>query len=324
MIYYMTFIKRWSVHYMLKLIKKLSKQIKGVMALLILVINTLIFFIPILFLGLIKLIPYTKLKIFCTKAVDTFADTWAGINNLYISFQPTQWNIQGIESLPKSKWYFLIANHQSWLDIVVLQHVFNRKIPTLKFFIKDQLKWIPFLGFAWWAMGCPFMKRYSPQYIQKYPHKKGRDLARTLKAIKFFKKTPASIISFIEGSLYTKEKATLQQSPYQHLLKTKYGGLSYVLGSMSDKIKQLIDVTIIYEGHSPTLWDFLTDKIQTIHVIVRQIPIPTELLSPELFDSKLLQEKLKEWLDSEWRIKDTLIQQMTEKLSNTLSKGSLI
>jgi len=30
-----------------------------------------------------------------------------------------------------------------------LQHLFNRRIPLLKFFLKPQLMWVPVMGPAW-------------------------------------------------------------------------------------------------------------------------------------------------------------------------------
>jgi len=56
------------------------------------------------------------------------------------------------------------------VDILVLQRVFHRKIPFLKFFIKKELFWFPFLGQAWWALDFPFIKRYSKAKLQKKPH----------------------------------------------------------------------------------------------------------------------------------------------------------
>ena len=58
--------------------------------------------------------------------------------------------------------YLVLANHQSWVDILVLQKVFNRRIPLLRFFLKRQLFWVPLLGLAWWALDFPFMGRYTP------------------------------------------------------------------------------------------------------------------------------------------------------------------
>jgi 1-acyl-sn-glycerol-3-phosphate acyltransferase len=57
---------------------------------------------------------------------------------------------------------------------MVLQYVLNRRIRPLKFFLKQELIWVPVIGLAWWALGFPFMKRYSKAYLEKHPEKKGK------------------------------------------------------------------------------------------------------------------------------------------------------
>src|SRR3990167_1089527 len=42
-----------------------------------------------------------------------------------------KWDISGTGTLHKNKWYVMISNHQSWMDILVLYHVFKCKIPPL-------------------------------------------------------------------------------------------------------------------------------------------------------------------------------------------------
>ena len=181
--------------------KTITNKLHALFAIILLIITTTLGFIPILFIGLLKLTPNKKWMTLCTKAIDKIVTLWCSINNLYVDkIQKIKLDITGLENLDLKSWYLVVANHQSWLDIVILQRLFNRKIPVLKFFIKDQLKWIPLLGFSWWAMGCPFMKRYSKEYLAKNPHKKGKDLVSTRKAVETFKRTPASMMNFIEGT----------------------------------------------------------------------------------------------------------------------------
>ncbi len=244
----------------------------------------------------------------CTRAIDKLVTVWCSINNYYVNkIQTINWEIEGPEHLPNKDWYLVVANHQSWLDIVILHYLFNKKIPILKFFIKDQLKWIPLLGFSWWAMGCPFMKRYSKEYLHKNPHKKGKDLIATRKAIERFKKTPASIMNFIEGTRFSRQKKELQDSPYQHLLKPKAGGISFVLSTMGEQIKSILDVTIVYSSHKPTLWDFLCQRMSSIKIHINQLPIPTQFTSSDLITNQHTQNEFKDWLNERWNEKDRLI-----------------
>lgn len=294
-------------------LKKTGGQLHGIAALILLLCSTTLFFIPILFIGLLKLIPNLKWKIACTKMVDRLANRWTDINNNYIGkIKNLNWEISGTDSLSPNHWYLVMANHQSWLDIVVLHRLFNRKIPTLKFFIKDQLKWVPLLGFSWWAMGCPFMKRYSKEYIAKNPHKKGKDLQATRKAIELFKYTPATVINFVEGTRYTPQKNQQQNSPYKHLLKPKAGGISFVISAMGQQFNCLLDVTIIYSGKQHTLWDFLCRRVDAIKVHVRQLPIPSQFTNPDLVDDENAQKEFRNWLNDNWFEKDQLVTDLNQ------------
>ncbi len=292
----------------MSLFKKIASQSQATLAVFILSITTILGFIPILFIGLFKLIPNKKWQSLCTRAVDYIAMLWSGFNNFYVDkVQKIKLDITGLDNLERKNWYLVVANHQSWLDIVILHRLFNRKIPVLKFFIKDQLKWVPLLGFSWWAMGCPFMKRYSKEYLAKKPHKKGKDLLSTHKAIEVFKRTPASVMNFIEGTRFTVSKQQQQQSPYTHLLKPKAGGISFVISSMGKQITSLLDVTIVYAEKKHSLWDFLSGKVRSVKIFIRQIPIPTHFMSNQLLEDKNIHEEFKEWLNEQWAEKDKLI-----------------
>ncbi|WED43947.1 acyltransferase [Legionella cardiaca] len=283
-------------------------QLHGIIAILILTLTTTLSFIPVLFMGILKLFPNRRWKLFCTKIVDIIASFWSGINNAYINrTHKIHWDIVGLENLSRKNWYLIIANHQSWLDIVVLQRLFNRKIPVLKFFIKDQLKWVPLLGFAWWAMGCPFMKRYSREYLAKKPHKKGKDLLATRKAIELFKHTPAAVMNFVEGTRFSTQKNQHQKSPYQFLLKPKAGGISFVISTMGQQFTSLLDVTIIYSNKKHSLWDFLCRRVNAVKVRIRQLPIPSQFLNSSLVENDDAQAEFRDWLNNSWQEKDNLI-----------------
>ncbi len=295
----------------MSVIKRSTGKLHAIFALLILALSTAIGSIPILFIGLLKLLPNQRLKRSCTKMVDKIATLWCAANNFYLDkLHSAHWDITGTDHFNPQNWHLVVANHQSWLDIVVLQRVFHRKIPVLKFFIKDQLKWIPLLGFSWWAMGCPFMKRYSPAYLAKNPHKKGQDLLATKKALKLFKQTPATLMSFVEGTRYTPQKLLQQNSPYQHLLKPKAGGVSFVIDAMNKQINQLIDVTIVYPHQHHSLWNFLCRGVHSVKVHIRQISIPSQFLNSSLLENAKTQLEFREWLNEQWSEKDRLINEM--------------
>lgn len=290
--------------------QKSGGQLMAILGILLLIISTIVFFIPIFFIGLLKIFPQAQWRSQCTAVIDKIVAGWCTVNNLFIKkTKMTQWELRGIDEFKTKNWTMIVANHQSWLDIVVLHRLFTGKVPVIKFFIKDQLKWVPLLGFAWWAMGCPFMKRYSREYLKKNPHKQGMDLKATRKAMNLFKSNPVTICNFVEGTRFTPAKKALQQSPYQHLLKPKAGGISFVISAMNE-IRSLLDVTIVYPDNSASLWDFLCQRMEIVKVHVREIPIPDEFRQELLATDPKLQEQFRDWLNDRWMEKDRLLATM--------------
>jgi len=246
----------------------------------------------------------------CNRMLNAIAENWIWVNNQNQKLVGnTSWDIQGLENLDRSEWYLVLANHQSWVDIVVLQRIFHRKIPFLKFFIKKELLWLPILGQAWWAMDFPFVKRYTKSYLQKKPHLKGKDMEITRKACKKFKKIPISIMNFVEGTRFTDEKHRRQQSPYDHLLRPKAGGIAFVLGSMGEQIHRVLDVTIVYPDGLSSFWALLCGKIRKIKVRVRTLPVSPELLG-DYANDRHFRTGLQHWLNNIWEEKNRSIEEM--------------
>ena len=101
------------------------------------------------------------------------------------------------------------------------------------------------LGLAWWALDFPFMRRYTKDYLRKHPEMKGKDTETIREACQIFKRAPASIINFLEGTRFTAAKKEKQNSPYRHLLMPKAGGIAGVLSEMGDRMAGIINITII-------------------------------------------------------------------------------
>ena len=136
----------------------------------------------------------------------------------------THWEVSGAEGLSRRAWYLVSCNHRSWVDIVVLQRVLNRKIPYPRFFLKKNLIWVPVLGGTWWALEYPFMKRHSKAYLERHPEKRDEDFDTTLRACERYKSDPATILNFPEGTRFTPEKAALAGIPLQEPAEAQSGG----------------------------------------------------------------------------------------------------
>lgn len=232
----------------------LPSVLKGCIALLLYIANTL-FWVPLLLImSLLKFfIPLKSFLVIFNLLINGIASSWISVNNCCQQIvNNTQYHIEGVDDLKADNWYLVVCNHQSWTDILVLQRIFHRKIPFLKFFLKKELIWVPLLGLAWWALDFPFMKRYPSEFLKNNPKFKGKDIEITRKACEKFKATPISIMNFVEGTRFTPEKHRRQNSPYRHLLKPKSGGIAFVLSAMGEKLNTLLDVTIVYPQRSPT------------------------------------------------------------------------
>lgn len=259
--------------------------------------------------GVIKfLIPLRPVAIVTTRFANTMMFLWAS----YLAFvfnvvNRTQWQINGGENLSKENWYLLISNHQSWLDIVVLSVVFRHKIPMLKFFLKQELIWVPFIGVACWALDMPFMKRYSQRYLLKHPHLKGADIESTRRACQKFKLIPTTVVNFVEGSRFTEAKRIKLNSPFRHLLKPKAAGIAFALTSLGDEFDKVLNITLVYPTSSGAPFiRLLCGDIKQVYVEIETIAID-EHLRGDYFADKSFKRQFQGWLNDLWARKDNLI-----------------
>ena len=170
----------------------------GLLSFTLYVLNTLVWLLPILLFSLLKAIfPFSALQKIFSYLLDLMASNWIAVNTLNQKlFTRLDIQAEGLEGLKKNDWYLVVANHQSWVDIIVLQRVLHGRIPFLKFFLKKELIYVPIIGLAWWALDFPFMKRYTQSFLRKNPHLRGKDLETTRKACAKFKHKPVSVMSF--------------------------------------------------------------------------------------------------------------------------------
>ena len=288
----------------------LFHKIRGSLALVAIFFNTFFCILPLYLLVLLKLLFKSNgAQVALSHGLVRIAEFWTGVNNLIIRvFSQIRWQVEGLDNLSKQQWYFVISNHQSWADILTLQRIFNRRIPLLKFFLKQELRKVPMLGDAWWALDFPFMKRHSREEIEKNPSLKGSDLATTRAACEKFAMFPTSVMNFVEGTRFTKQKHDQQQSPYQHLLKPKAGGAAFTLGAMSGHLRTLLDVTIIYpKGVPRTLLAFLGGAQKNIQVIVQQHQIPDWASQGDYENDPVFRERFQQWMGTLWADKDALL-----------------
>lgn len=295
----------------------LSPLLIGIVASLLLLLNTLVWVPCLLFLALGKLLlPFKVVRLRLDPLLVRIAEMWIVGNDTWMRLtQRTAWDVVGNDGLDHRGWYLVNCNHQSWVDILVLHRVLGRRIPFLKFFIKRQLIWVPVMGLAWWALDFPFMHRHSEETLKKHPELRRKDQDATRRACEKFAMMPTSVVNFCEGTRFTAAKHQRQQSPYRHLLRPKAGGIALALNVMGDKFLAILDVTVVYPESTPDFWQFLCGRLRRVRVRVQQLPVPRELVSGDYAADPEVRQAFQLWLQEIWRAKDRQISELLDSAS---------
>lgn len=303
------------------MLHRLPPLLRGIIASLLLALNTLFWCWPLFALALLKLLlPFNSAQRALRFAMHWIAESWIAVNSFWMRLvQPIDWDVAGLEQLDLTHSWMVTSNHQSWVDILALQYQFNRRLPLLKFFLKQELIWVPIIGLCWWALEFPFMKRYSKAYLEKHPEKQGQDLATTRKACERYKSNPVSVFNFLEGTRFTAEKHQQQESPFEHLLRPKAGGIAFVLDAMGEQLQGLVNVTLYYPAGRPKLWDLLSGNIKRIVMRVEVLPIPEQFIGQSYDQNPAYRAEFQGWVNQLWQAKD---QQLTEIIAAEKTKLS--
>jgi hypothetical protein len=113
----------------------------------------------------------------------------------------------------------------------------------------------------------------------------------------------------MEGTRYTPAKHKRQNSPFNHLLKPKAGGIAFVLGSMGDMITGIVNVTIAYPEGSKTFWQYLCGGVHEVKVHIEIIPVTDEIIG-DYFSDDDFRERFQSWVNELWVSKDERLRQM--------------
>ena len=289
--------------------RNLVRNLRGVFIFSLLTLNTIVWVTPLLILALVKLLlPLAGPRRVLTRMLMAIAENWISVNRLVLAGSGSfDWSLPTTAGLKRDGWYLVLSNHQTWVDIVVLQSVFNRRIPLLKFFIKQELIWFPLLGLGWWALDMPFMKRFSPSYLARHPDKKGKDLEATRRACEKFRHTPTSVINFVEGTRFSEAKRDARESPYRHLLKPRAGGVAIAMSSMGELFDAVLDVTIVYPDGVPDFWGMCCGDIVRADIALVSRPIDRRLVEGDYQADRSFRREVHQWLADIWRQKDAYI-----------------
>lgn len=288
--------------------RRLSENLRGILFSLAVTVVTLIGAIPLFPVGLVKLLlPFRPVRRACDPVLLGIARYWARAFN-WVMIAASGATVELHNSVPPAPRgrYVLISNHQCWADVMLLVHVLDReKLPFPRFFIKEQLRWLPVVGFACWVLDFPFMKRYSKEQLEKDPSLRGKDLETTKRSCETFREVPVTVVNYAEGTRSTAAKRAAQGSPYRLLLKPKPGGTAFTLQAMADVLDGVLDMTVAYTGTpEPTFWDFVCGRIPHVYLKLRPLEVPEHLRGGDYQNDPDFRAAFKEWLEGIWVEKD--------------------
>jgi 1-acyl-sn-glycerol-3-phosphate acyltransferase len=287
--------------------QSIAATLRGVATISLISLNVIVLVPVLMVAALLRLIvPLAGWRRITGRMMTAIAELWIANNTLVLKgLAGLRIDARGLDGLQRRDWYLVVSNHRSWVDILVLQAVFLGRIPFLKFFLKQQLIWVPLLGLAWWALDFPFMRRHSSEYLARHPQERGKDLEETRKACRKFAEIPTSVMVFVEGTRYTEAKRQKFSSPYRHLLPPRAGGVAFVLSAMGGTLHSMVDVTLAYREAAPTLWELCCGRLQPVMVEVERRPIEPWTTSGDYQDDEAFRRRFQQWLGDLWQQKDT-------------------
>ena len=85
---------------------------------------------------------------------------WRTVQFIFTRINGARITTSGSE-LPERESAIVVCNHVSWSDFYMVQALAIRSqmLGRSRWFAKQQLKWVPFLGWGLWAMGMPLVSR---------------------------------------------------------------------------------------------------------------------------------------------------------------------
>lgn len=291
------------------MLTRIRYGLQGAIVILAVTVSTVVLTAVLFVLALFKLIlPEGRGRNAITHFASSLGELWVSVNKYAVWFyRDMEWDVHMPEGISHKGRYLVFCNHQSGVDILALQHVLNRRAPFGRYLLKHQLIWVPVLGVAWWALDMAFLRRYSRQELIRNPSLRGKDLENAARACEKLKHIPVSMMTFPEGTRFTKAKGEAQNSPYKHLLKPRYGGVGQVLYSFDEALDCLVDVTIIYPEGTPSVWQYVSGQVRKISVHIELRPIDEELRGNDFRQDGIAKGHLKAWLNGIWEEKECLI-----------------
>lgn len=275
-------------------------------------VNSILIATPIMVLGLVRLaLPLKAVRVLVEFLNYYLYKTWVFNNRVIIGLTNNiKWHISGDAIPTTKKSCMIISNHLSWADILFIGCVYKGNVPVTKFFMKQNLIYIPFVGLACYALGMPFLKRYPKAKLIKNPKLRKKDIKSTKKACRRLIEYPSTLINFVEGSRYTRKKAARAKSPYSNLLPPKTASLGVALGQIGDKVEYIFNNTFYYpDNQKKAMIDLLMGRVKNVYVNV-EIVKSTDGLIGNYLDDKEFKHDFTMKVRDLWEEKDAVLERM--------------
>ena len=254
--------------------------------------------------------PFKSLKIKLSKISNTIGEyTVYGLKIIMKIMHRDSMQVFDNNEFDKNQWYMAVSNHQSWADIFILLVAAHKRIPLLKFFMKKELAWIPFVFLANKTLNMPFVNRHSKKQLVKNPNLRFKDYENTLLACKRFLRSPSTIFSYAEGTRNNSTKHKAQNSPYKNLLIPRVGGIATALSAMPN-IDVLVDYSVAYKSDKRGAWAFLKGDMRDVKVSVKKYNIPEDLKNKNYSTDEEYRKNFKIWIEGIWEEKDKEIERL--------------
>ena len=290
--------------------KNFLSNLKGVIHFLFIIIELTIGFSTITIANLPRPFVSQKLKISLARMSNHISDwTILGFKVIMNFFHNNKMEVIYEDTFDRNDWCLGLANHQSWADILLILSASNYMMPNIRFFMKKELSWIPFIYLANKNLNMPFVNRHSKKQITKNPNLRLQDYENTIKSCKRLKRAPSTIFSYAEGTRFTSEKHKEQNSSYKNLLEPKIGGLATALSALPES-KYLIDFTLIYKTDQRSAWAFLKGDMADVKILVKKFKIPESLKNKSYLDDNEYRIEFKNWIEDIWSQKDKSIESL--------------
>ena len=235
------------------------------------------------------------------------AGFWADFMRWLLTTIQTDYVITG-DRLDPRETYLILANHQSWIDIMMVMVVLGKGTTLPRFFMKWELVYMPVINICAWVLDFPIMRRYTQEDIKDRPELKNRDFDYAHEVLSRNPERQCVVVNYAEGTRFTPEKHRKNRSPYKHLLKPKVGGPQLALDCLRGRLDGIIDITLAYPGAKVSVWRLMAGRVPKVMIHVERIELPDGLEKPPETLAEL--KAFRGWMNSIWAKKDARIDQM--------------